>query len=80
MNPELVASISIIRAYFHIGYSYDISVLSKFKKSTLHPIWNSLFIILFKCFSRWVPGSVIVSKVFHTYCYTLFIKDKVDLG
>lgn len=59
-----------------MGYNYDFSFLSKFKKYALPPIWNAPFTIMFKCFSKRVTGSDSASLIFHTLLYGLYYGGK----
>lgn len=66
--------------YYQIGYTGDISLLSKFKKPFLPPMWNGLFTLLFKSFSERVAGSDNASKLFYTLIYGLFHGFNLDYG
>ncbi|CAI9303570.1 unnamed protein product [Lactuca saligna] len=59
-------SISSYQKREEMGYKESISAISKFKKPNLPPMWNGLFTLLFKSFSKWVTGSDCASKLFMT--------------
>lgn len=63
-----------------MGYISDLSVLYRFKKFSLPPIWNDLFTIMFKCFSEGSAGSDNASWLFHTLLYGLYSGENVDFG
>lgn len=78
-NFNLVWSSSIIRVYYQMGYNADKFFLFKFKKLCLPPVWNTLFAILFRCFSKRVRSSDNANKLFHILLYALYMDEKNDL-
>lgn len=80
INPNSVAIYRLIVMFHQMGYTYDLSLLPKFRKSTLPPIENALFTILFKCLLERVTGSDNASKFFYTLIYGLFSGENVDYG
>lgn len=58
--------------FYQMGYLGNISLLSKFKKPNLHPMWNRLFTLLFKSFSECVTGSDSANKLFCPIIYGLY--------
>lgn len=63
-----------------MGYTGDISLLSKFRKSFFPLMWNKLFTLLFKSLSKRVTGSKSASKVFYTLIYGLYNWINLDYG
>ena len=63
---------SLIEMFFQMGYTGDISLLSKFRKSFLPPMLNGLISLLFKSQSERVLGSDSVSNLFYTLIYGLY--------
>jgi len=80
IHPDSVSPANIQNAFYRIGYSGDISKLSNFMKSSLPPVWNGLFTILFKSFSERVAGSDSASKLFYTLMYGLYSRADIDFG
>lgn len=63
-----------------MGYTGDISLLSKFSKFFLPPIWNGLFNLLFERLSERVSGSDSASNNFYTLIYGLYYGINLDIG
>ncbi|CAI9271278.1 unnamed protein product [Lactuca saligna] len=63
-SEGLVDPESIPSSAFQMGYLGEITLLSKFKKPHLPPMWNGLFTLLFKSFSERIIGSDGASKLF----------------
>lgn len=66
--------------FYQMGYIGGISLLLKFQKSFLPPIWNELFTLLFKSLSERVSGSDSPSKFFYTLIYGLYTGINMDFG
>ncbi|CAI9277151.1 unnamed protein product [Lactuca saligna] len=47
-DPNSIFSSALIEMFYQMGFIGDISLLSKFRKSSLPPMWNGLFTLLFK--------------------------------
>ena len=80
VDPYSISSIDLIDMFYHMGYTGDISLLSKFRKPNLPPIWNGLFTLLFKRFSECVAGSDSISKLLYTIIYVLYHGINSDYG
>lgn len=80
VDPDLILSIDLINMFYQIGYIGDISLLLKFRKPNLSPMWNGLFILLFKSFSEQVTGLDSASKLFSTIIYDLYHGINLDYG
>ncbi|CAI9273803.1 unnamed protein product [Lactuca saligna] len=50
VNPESISSFVILEMFYQIGYLENLSLLLKFKKPNLPPMWNGFFTLLFKSF------------------------------
>ncbi|CAI9283282.1 unnamed protein product [Lactuca saligna] len=50
VDPDLISSIDPINMFYQIGYIWDISLLSKFRKPNIPPVLNDLFALTFKGF------------------------------
>lgn len=72
VDPESIPAAYLIEMFFQIGYTGDISLFSKFRKSFLPLIWNGFFTLLFKSLSKRVSGSNSASKLFYTLIYRLY--------
>lgn len=66
VDLESIPATSMIEMLYQMGYTSDISLLSKFRKSFLPLMWNGLFILLIKSLSERVYGSDSTSKMFYT--------------
>ncbi|CAI9271900.1 unnamed protein product [Lactuca saligna] len=80
IKPNSIPDTSLIEMFYQMGYTGDISLLLKFKKSFLPPIWNSLFTILFKSLSERVAGSNSASNMFYNLLFGLFNGVNLDFG
>jgi len=80
IHLDSILPMDIQKVFYRMGYSSDITKLLKFMKSSLPPIWNALFTLLFKCFSERVAGSDALNKLFYTLMYGLFTGEEVDFG
>lgn len=80
VDPESISSSVPIEMFFQMGYIEDISLLSKFRKPNIPPMWNGLYIVLFKSLSEWVDGSNSGSKLFYTLIYGFSIGINLDYG
>ncbi|CAI9266356.1 unnamed protein product [Lactuca saligna] len=49
---ESISSSTILEMFYLMGYLENLSLVSKFKKPNLPPMWNGLFTPLFKSFSE----------------------------
>ena len=78
--PDKISASTIIQVYNQIGYIYDFSVLYLFKKSVLPAIWNALFTIMLRCFSKPSTVSNNASRLFHTLLYGIYYVEKVYFG
>ena len=72
VDPDSISSTDLIDIFYQMGYIGDISLLFKFRKPNLSPMWNGLFTMLFKSFSERVAGSNSASKLFNTINYGLY--------
>ncbi|CAI9296894.1 unnamed protein product [Lactuca saligna] len=82
VDPESIPTTYMIEMFFHIGYTGDISLLSKFRKLFLLSIWNGLFTLLFKSLSERVTGSnipmmndLLMAKILILQMTTLVMSD-----
>lgn len=66
--------------FIRMGYIGDISLLSKFRKPNIPPMWNGLFTFLLKSLSKRVGGSDSTSKLFCTLIYGLYTGVNLDYG
>lgn len=80
VDPESISSSTIIEMFYQMGYLKNITLLSKFRKPNLPPLWNGLFTLLFNNFSERVTGSDSASKLFCTIIYGLYIGINLDYG
>lgn len=80
VDLESIPETSMIEMFHQMGYTGDISLLSKFRKSFLPPMWNGLFTLLFKSLSESVSGYDSASKVFYTLIYGLYHGINLDCG
>ncbi|CAI9302898.1 unnamed protein product [Lactuca saligna] len=80
VDPESIRATYLIEMFFQMDYSGDISLLSKFIKSFLPPMWNWLFIVLFNILSEMVLGSDSARKLFYTLIYGLYHGINMDFG
>lgn len=79
-DPESILATYLIQMFFQTGYNGDISLLSKFKKSFLPPMWNGLLTLFFKSLLERASGSESANKVFYTLMYGLYHGIKLDFG
>lgn len=80
VDPKSISSTATIKMLFQMGYLGEITLLSKFKKPNLLPMWNGLFSLLFKIYSEWVTGSNSASKLLCTIIYGLYTRINLDYG
>lgn len=80
LHPDSIAISHLIAMFHQMGYNSDLSLLSKFKKSALPPLWNVLFTIFFKCLSERVSGSDSASKILNILIYGLIFGENIDYG
>lgn len=43
VDPNLISSVDLIHMFYQMGYNGELTLLSKFKKSNISPVWNGLF-------------------------------------
>lgn len=79
ISPYSIPAMIIIQVYQQMGYNFDLSFLSNFKMSALRPIWNSLFTIIFGCFSEKATDSDSASHIFHILLYGFYSGDNVNI-
>lgn len=72
VDPDSIFSSAILDMFYQMGYVGNLTILSKFKKPNLPPLWNGLFTLIFKSFSERVTGSDSASKLFFTILYSLY--------
>lgn len=77
---ESISTSSLIEMFYQMGYTCDISLLSKFRKPFFPPMRNGLFTLLFKNFSERVASLDSTSKFFYTLIYGLFHGVNLDYG
>lgn len=75
-----ISSTDLVNMFYHMVYIVYISLLSKFRKPNLPPMWNELFTLLFKSFSKRVAGLDNASKLFCTIIYGLYHGTNMDYG
>lgn len=66
--------------FYQMGYMGNLTILSKFKKPNLPPMWNGLFTLIFKSFSDRIIGSDSESKLFYNILYGLYYEINLDYG
>lgn len=52
INLETISNAALLEMFYKMRYKETLTVVSKFKKHNLLPMWNALFTILFKAFSE----------------------------
>ncbi|CAI9294136.1 unnamed protein product [Lactuca saligna] len=64
VDIESIYSSDLLEMFFQMGCLDNLTILSKFKKPNLLLMWNGLFTLLFKSFSKLVTSSESASNIF----------------
>lgn len=78
VDPDSISSVDLIHMFYQMSYNGDLTLLSKFKKYNLPPVWNGLFTLMFKSFSKRIASSDNASKLFTTIIYGLYHDINLD--
>ncbi|CAI9299229.1 unnamed protein product [Lactuca saligna] len=78
VDPETISNSAILGMFYQMGCKEVLTVVLKFMKLNLPPMWNGLFTVIFKSFSKRVTSSDYASKLFMTIMYGIFSGINLD--
>ncbi|KAL7617901.1 hypothetical protein Lser_V15G04020 [Lactuca serriola] len=80
VNPDSITTGQLFSMFYQMGYTENLTTVTKFEKSCLPAKWNNLFTLLFKGLSERSTGFDGASKSFMTILYGLYNGVTLDYG